>query len=195
MADWHLKELRDSLEMRGWRVAAELPGDGRAISGSWHMTRAGDTGDLILDFEGLDEQGVLPMSESYACRARGTSHSLYFSRRGEGRSKARERWNSGLMGPAVLGKSTPLGSANSSAFPNGPRAGRDPHRNVQFPSHALRSCSGPAAAKPVLVKSFPANLPECAADMRPARCGADRGQLSRCCSNGSAGVLFRRQVR
>jgi hypothetical protein len=96
MADWHLKELRDSLEMRGWRVAAELPGDGRAISGSWHMTRAGDIGDLILDFEGLDEQGVLPMSESYACRARGTSHSLYFSRRGEGRSKARERWNSGL---------------------------------------------------------------------------------------------------
>ena len=96
MADWHLKELRASLEMRGWRVAAELPGDDRKISGSWHMKRAGDTRDLILDFEGLDGQGVLPMFESYACRARGTSHTLYFSRRGVGGSKARERWNYGL---------------------------------------------------------------------------------------------------
>jgi len=34
-ADWHLKELRASLEKRGWRVAAELPGDDRTISGSW----------------------------------------------------------------------------------------------------------------------------------------------------------------
>jgi hypothetical protein len=96
MADWHLKELRASLEKRGWRVAAELPGDDRAISGNWDMKRAGDTRDLIVDFGGVDEKRVLPMSESYACRARGTSHTLYFSRRGEGGSKARERWNSEL---------------------------------------------------------------------------------------------------
>jgi len=96
MADWHLRELRTSLEKRGWRVAAELPGDDRAISGSWNLKRAGDTRDLMVDFEGLDEKRVLPMSESYACRARGTSHTLYFSRRGEGGSKARKRWNSEL---------------------------------------------------------------------------------------------------
>ena len=96
MADWHLRELRASLEKRGWRVAAELPGDDRAISGSWEMKRAGDTRDLMIDFEGLDEKRVLPMPESYACRARGTSHTLYFSRRGEGGSKARKRWNSEL---------------------------------------------------------------------------------------------------
>jgi hypothetical protein len=96
MANWHLKELRASLEKRGWRVAAELPGDNRAISGSWDMKRAGDTCHLIIDFEGLDERRVLPMSNSYACRARGTSHTLYFSRRGEDGSKARERWNSEL---------------------------------------------------------------------------------------------------
>jgi hypothetical protein len=43
--------------------------------------------------------------------------------------------------------------------------------NVQSPSHSLRSCSGPAAAKPVFVKSVLANLSKCAADMRPARRG------------------------
>jgi hypothetical protein len=96
MADWHLKELRASLEKRGWRVAVELPGDNRAISGSWEMKRAGDARRLIVDFEGLDDLRVLPMSESYACRARGTSHALYFSRRGERGSKARARWNSEL---------------------------------------------------------------------------------------------------
>ena len=96
MADWHLNELRASMEKRGWRVAMELPGDNHAISGSWEMKRAGDARHLIIDFEGLDESRVLPMSESYACRARGTSHTLYFSRRGEPRSKARARWNSEL---------------------------------------------------------------------------------------------------
>jgi len=59
MANWHLKELRASLEKRGWRVAAELPGDNRAISGSWDMKRAGDTCHLIIDFEGLDERSSL----------------------------------------------------------------------------------------------------------------------------------------
>src|SRR5215831_6643233 len=78
MADWHLRELRASLEKRGWRVAAKLPGDDRAFCGSWNLKRAGNTRDLMIDFEGLDEKRVLPMSESYACRARGTSHTLYF---------------------------------------------------------------------------------------------------------------------
>jgi hypothetical protein len=65
------------------------------------------------------------------------------------------------------------------------------------PSHSLRSCSGPAAAKRVSVKSVPANFPACAADMRPARRGADRGQrfcwcshatLVSCCAGRSAGL-------
>src|SRR5215510_1033471 len=96
IADWHLKELHASLQQRGWRVVVELPGDNHAISGSWEMKRAGDARRLIVDFEGLDEDRVLPMSESYACSARGTSHILYFSRRGERGSKARARWNSEL---------------------------------------------------------------------------------------------------
>ncbi len=96
MADWHLKELRASLEKRGWQLAVELPGDDHAISGSWEMKRAGDTRNLVVELEGLNENHVLPMSESYACRARDTPHKLYFSRRGEGGSKARDRWYSDL---------------------------------------------------------------------------------------------------
>jgi hypothetical protein len=97
MADWHLIELRAALEKRGWRVAAELPGDDRRISASWDMKRVGDPRNLRIDFEGLDGNGsVLPLSESYACGARGTPHSLYFGRRGERDSKVRERWNSEL---------------------------------------------------------------------------------------------------
>jgi hypothetical protein len=41
----------------------------------------------------------------------------------------------------------------------------------------------------LFVKSVLA-LPECAADMGPACDAADRGQLSRCCSDGTAGVLL-----
>jgi|SRR5262245_2053204 len=93
MAEWHLRELRAALEKRGWRVAAELPGDDRRISASWDMKRAGDTHHLIIDFDGFDDMRVLPLFESYACSARGTPHSLYFGRRGVRGSKARERWN------------------------------------------------------------------------------------------------------
>jgi hypothetical protein len=46
---------------------------------------------------------------------------------------------------------------------------RGARSNVQSPSHSLRSCSGPAATKPVYVKSALVNLPECAAEMGPAR--------------------------
>src|SRR5262245_34175153 len=96
MADWHLKELRAALERRGWRIAAELPGDDRYTSASWDMKRAGDQRRLMTDFDGTDADRTLPLSESFACRARGTSHSLYFGRRGARRSKARERWSSEL---------------------------------------------------------------------------------------------------
>ena len=81
MADWHLRELRTSLEKRGWRVAAELPGDDRAISGSWNLKRAGDTRDLMIDFEGWMK------SVSYRCPrvtlpcARNVAHIVFFAAR------------------------------------------------------------------------------------------------------------------
>jgi hypothetical protein len=96
MAAWHLDELRTALEKRGWRITAELPGDDYKISGTWELRRGGDTRTLLLDFEGLDDIRTLPLAESYACQLRGTSQSIYFSRRGEGGSSARERWQSEL---------------------------------------------------------------------------------------------------
>ena len=102
MAKWHLDELRTALERRGWRLKAELPGDGIRISGSWALVRSGESLELVIDFDGLDESGLLPMTESYACTVRGTTHSLYFRRRGEGGSPQRERWKSEL-GQFVFG--------------------------------------------------------------------------------------------
>lgn len=96
MAKWHLDELRTALQKRGWRIA-EGPGDAVRISATWEMSRANDERSVLIDFDGLDGNGkLMPLPEAYACRARGTSHSLYFSRRGEGGSDARARWQSEL---------------------------------------------------------------------------------------------------
>lgn len=92
MATWHLTELRAALEKHGWLLVAELPGDDYAISGTWELQRSGDPRTLHLDFEGLDDMRTLPLAESYACRVRGTGHSLYFRRRGTTGSKQRARW-------------------------------------------------------------------------------------------------------
>jgi hypothetical protein len=97
MAQWHLDELRAALERRGWRLTAELPGNDRDISATWTLSRSGGkTTELLLDFDGLDDMKTLPISESYACAARGTGKSLYFRRRGEKGTPTRERWREEL---------------------------------------------------------------------------------------------------
>ena len=96
MAQWHLEELRVALERRGWRLKSEVPGDDVRISGSWILTRSGSPSEIAIDFDGLDESKCLPISESYACTVRGTRHSLYFRRRGEGSASQRERWKGEL---------------------------------------------------------------------------------------------------
>ena len=93
MADWHLTDLRSAFERRGWRFEAELPGDDYRISATWSFTRSGGTvRSLLIDFDGLDDLRALPLNESYSCTARGTSHSLYFRRRGDNDPPARDRW-------------------------------------------------------------------------------------------------------
>ena len=97
MADWHLTDLRAALERRGWRFSGELPGDDRAISATWSFERSGrGPNKLLVDFDGLDESRVLPLKESYACRARGSELSLYFRRCGDNDPPARDRWVSEL---------------------------------------------------------------------------------------------------
>ena len=93
MAQWHLDELRTALERRGWRVTIDLPGNDYDISASWLLERAGEEpAELQLDFDGLDDLNTLPVTESCACSARGTNHTLYFRRRGANDPPARERW-------------------------------------------------------------------------------------------------------
>jgi hypothetical protein len=98
MAQWHLDELRRRLERFGWRIIAELPGDGVRVSGSWQLERSGDPSVLTIDFDGLDGTGLrcLPTPESYACGIRGTEHVLYFGRRGTPSSVVRARWREEL---------------------------------------------------------------------------------------------------
>jgi hypothetical protein len=93
MAQWHLTELRDALQRKGWRFDAELPGDDYRISATWRFVRSGrGPNELLIDFDGLDDTVTLPIFESYACQARGTPHSLYFRRRGDNDPPARGRW-------------------------------------------------------------------------------------------------------
>jgi hypothetical protein len=97
MAQWHLDGLREALERKGWRFESELPGDDRAISGRWKFVRSGAPREMVIDFHGLDDLEVLPMAESYACYVQGSSHSLYFRRRGEKGTTTRDRWRSELQ--------------------------------------------------------------------------------------------------
>lgn len=92
MAKWHLDELRNALERRGWRYEGELPGDDYRISATWRFGRSGRDTFLLIDFEGLDDLRTLPITESYACHVRGSQHALYFRRRGHRGSRSRDHW-------------------------------------------------------------------------------------------------------
>ena len=93
MADWHLKELRDALEQRGWRITAERPGDDYSISATWEIQRSSKLPTILIDFEGFDDMACLPIEQSYGCHIRGQNpYRLYFGRRGEGKSHIRQAW-------------------------------------------------------------------------------------------------------
>ena len=98
MANWHLRELRNELERKGWRIVAEHPGNDRDLSGSWEIQRSPLMPAIHIDFEGLDDLDTLPVTESYGCHVREQrSISLYFGRHGEsGRSNRRTIWKSSL---------------------------------------------------------------------------------------------------
>ena len=92
MARWHLDELRDALERRGWRFEGELPGDGHAISATWSFRRSAAESPLLIDLDGLDDLRTFPLEESYGCQARGRGGALYFRRRGHRGSRSRGEW-------------------------------------------------------------------------------------------------------
>jgi hypothetical protein len=93
MADWHLKELRDALESKGWQIIAEYARDEYAISASWEIQRSSKTPSLLIDFDSLDDMLTLPIERSYGCKVRGSDLvSLYFGRRGDKGSRTRQNW-------------------------------------------------------------------------------------------------------
>jgi hypothetical protein len=95
MAQWHLDELRGTLERKGWKIT-ELPGDDYRLSATWSLNRSAQSPEAFIDFEGLDDMKTLPIVESYACSERGKPNSLYFGRRGERHSRTRESWKAEL---------------------------------------------------------------------------------------------------
>lgn len=93
MAEWHLKELREALERRGWRFVAEHEGDSYSISASWEFIREANRPPLFIDFEGLDDMNTLSIDESYGCRVRGVDAlGFYFGRKGTAGSSRRSNW-------------------------------------------------------------------------------------------------------
>jgi hypothetical protein len=98
MAEWHLTELRNELEKKGWRIIAEHPSPNLYISGSWEVQRNPSMASIFIDFEGIDDLNTLPMNESYGCNIRNHEPSgLYFSKRGEkSDSNKRKIWKSNL---------------------------------------------------------------------------------------------------
>jgi hypothetical protein len=81
MAQWHLDELRDALNQKGWDVTAELSGNDYDISGSWQIQRSTRRSPLHIDFSGLDDMLTLPVERAFGCHLRERINvSLYFSR-------------------------------------------------------------------------------------------------------------------
>ena len=98
MAVWHLQELRNAFEQKGWRVIAEHPGDDYRVSATWEIQRSTEEPSIFIDFEGLDDLVTLPLEQSYGCQIRGkdSSRGLYFGRKGEGNSARQENWRQAL---------------------------------------------------------------------------------------------------
>ena len=99
MSDWHLDQLRNALERKGWRIVAEHPGNDYDISASWELTRSKSQNPVFIDFEGLDDMITLPIEKSYGCHVRGHGViALYFRKGGEGETKKRKVWQEELNG-------------------------------------------------------------------------------------------------
>ena len=82
MAQWNLDELNKALAQNGWDVITELSGDGHNVSAYWQIQRYGKPMTFHLAFNGLDEDGVLPLEKAYACSlVEDESISLYFKKR------------------------------------------------------------------------------------------------------------------
>jgi hypothetical protein len=80
MAQWHLDELREELERKGWQFVRFIPSEDLYVSGSWEIKRFGSLKSIFIDFDGVDDLNTLPMKESYGCQVGEKTDGLYFSK-------------------------------------------------------------------------------------------------------------------
>jgi hypothetical protein len=89
----HLLALEEALARKGWRVIAIHPGNNYDISATWEILRSTSAASVLIDFEGIDDEGVLlPLEDCYACQVRGRRAGLYFRRV----NKSRQLWEKEL---------------------------------------------------------------------------------------------------
>ncbi len=89
MGQWHIDEIANSLEQKGFRFIERQPGDSYRISASLVFARSLDNL-AILNFDGLDDMVTLPTEKTCGCRVRDTDISLSL------RKKRNQEWHSDL---------------------------------------------------------------------------------------------------
>jgi hypothetical protein len=68
VAEWHLRELEEHLQRRGWQAVDVREGDGVPVSATWELDRGGSR--LLLDFKVDPELTVRSLERSYAVDVR-----------------------------------------------------------------------------------------------------------------------------
>ena len=86
----HLKQIREALTRRGWRIVERVRGDENVPgSATWEIQRSNAGPIFLIDFSGFGPMGEdIPLGEAYGCSIRGRHASLYFRRV----NRSRELW-------------------------------------------------------------------------------------------------------
>ncbi|HYE71935.1 MAG TPA: hypothetical protein VEF04_01335 [Blastocatellia bacterium] len=98
MAQWHLQEIREAFENRGWRFVGELPSDDHNVSAYWQFQRSPKEPVITIAFEGLDDLETLPLEQAYGCHIVGQETiGLYFKRRSRDDKERHKIWRKSLV--------------------------------------------------------------------------------------------------
>jgi hypothetical protein len=98
MATWHINEIKRMLEDSEMMISSKLDGNDYDVSETWVIcTKEGKQ--YFLDFEGLDDEDVLPLEKSYGLKIRGdSSPGLYIPKRKprDSRPRSEKTWSKDL---------------------------------------------------------------------------------------------------
>lgn len=69
MSTWHICELEKKLNTSDWIISGRLDGDSYRVTQSWILSK--NDKNIILDFEGFDENGhTFSFEKSFGCYVR-----------------------------------------------------------------------------------------------------------------------------